>query len=163
MAEIKLNLFKKKMTETGSRYLRLSLGGGNFTMTGTNNDLDYEIKADAYSLAVSYRYYFTEFANFYLEPMGSVGYWSGKSGAGGVDADDATAQEIYTNKFNTAGVILAGNFGIMWQFSGGFFIDYSILRMSYSIPLYGDYEQTNKGEEMIQGRIIGPILWGLLI
>ena len=157
----KLSLsYYKKLSEIGNHYARFSFGGGDFMMKGNYKDYDYKIDSRTYSLMASYRYYFTEFANFYLEPMVAFSYWQGTTGAGGVDADNAAAQDLFTNKFNTAGFVLGGNFGILWQFKNGFFIDYSILRMSYSIPLYGDYESSNPGEEVTQAQIIGPHLWG---
>ena len=143
----KLSLsYYKKMSENGNHLVKFSLGGGDFLMKGTYRDLEYKIDSRSYSVLSSYRYYFTEFANFYLEPMGAISYWSGKTDAGGADAHNEQAQLIFNNKFTTAGFVVGGNFGILWQFSTGFFIDYSILRMSYSIPVYGDYENTNAGE-----------------
>jgi opacity protein-like surface antigen len=157
----KLSLsYYRKMSDAGNHYLKLSVGGGDFLMKGNYDDLDYEIDSRSYSILASYRYYFTEFANFYVEPMGAISYWSGTTDAGGVDADSEQAHQMFTNKFTTAGFVIGGNFGILWQFRSGVFIDYSILRMSYSIPVYGNYENTNPGEEVTQSQIIGPHLWG---
>ena len=152
--------YYKKMSETGNRFLTISVGGGNFDMEGDYEYLDYEINTDSYSIYSSYRYYFTDFANFYVEPQLGAAYWSGTTGAGGVDADKVEAQEMYENTFKTAGLVVAGNLGILWQFDGGFFIDYSILRMSYSVPIYADYENDNTGEDVTRSQIIGPHLWG---
>ncbi len=152
--------YYKRMSDTGNHYIKLSVGGGDFFMKGTYEDLDYEIDSRSYSILTSYRYYFTEFANFYVEPMGSLSYWLGNTDAGGVDEDSDKAKAMFNNEFDTAGVVVGGNFGILWQFRSGLFIDYSILRMSYSIPLYANYENTNPGEEVTQSQIIGPHLWG---
>ena len=51
-------------------------------MKGNYKDYDYKIDSRTYSLMASYRYYFTEFANFYLEPMVALSYWQGTTGAG---------------------------------------------------------------------------------
>ena len=87
------------MSESGNHYFKVSIGGGDFFMKGNYKDLDYEIDSRSYSVLASYRYYFTEFANFYLEPMGSLNYWFGTTDAGGVDEDNDKAKAIFNNKF----------------------------------------------------------------
>ena len=157
--KLSLSYYQKK-SAAGDRFLTFSLGGGSFTMEGEYEDLSYKVETDAYNVFGSYRYYFTEFSNFYLEPKIGIAYWTGETKASGIDHDKAEAIAMFDNKFTTAGVITAGNFGILWLFSNGFFIDYSILRMSLTVPLYADFKNDNDGESVTQAQIIGPHLWG---
>jgi hypothetical protein len=62
--------------------------------------------------------------------MIGVATWKGSLAPSSIDAlDDDTVKEL-THDIDAAGLVAALNLGIMWTWDNGFYIEYSIFRLS---------------------------------
>lgn len=135
-----------------------SLGGGNFEFSDNYKGRNYVVKSDSQSMYYAARWFVLGFGPIYLEPFAGIARWSGSIQPRGYDNLSDTLASSLNSRFDMTGVSVGGNFGMMWIFSNGVFIDYNFLSLSSAAFVQQSFTtNTSEAKKSVRRELAGPI------
>jgi len=146
------------LSRSGSQISSLSLGFGDFEYSGNLDQRNYMVSGFAESAYVSSRYFVFGFGPLYIEPAIGFVHWNGEVKPQGNDEIDDIAASSLTSRFDLMGADLNVNFGLMWIFTNGIFLDYNFMNLSHALLLKESYTvSASDARKAIRTQIAGPI------
>lgn len=146
------------LSKMGSQISSLSLGFGDFEYSGNLQQRNYMVSGFAESAYVASRYFVFGFGPLYIEPTIGFVHWNGEVKPQGNDEIDDIAASSLTSRFDLMGADLNVNFGLMWIFTSGIFLDYNFMNFSRAMLLKESYTvSTKEARKAIRTQIAGPI------
>jgi hypothetical protein len=138
-----------------------NLGSGDFDFNGTSKGKRYEMQLDTLSFYYGFRGFFWDVVPFFIQPMIGLATWKGDLEPSSIDAlDDETVKSL-THDIDGTGLVAALNLGIMWTWEKGYYIEYSIFRLSRGVMVTHNLgKASSAAEDIIRERIENVNSWG---
>lgn len=142
---------------------QLSLGAGTFDFSDNYRGRNYLVSIQSQSAYLAYRIFPLGFGPIYVEPFAGFVRWNGSIKPRGFDeAQDQLASSL-TSRFDAFGLSGGGNFGLMWIFRNGVFVDYNLLSLSWAHMGQERYSNnTSEARGSIRKQVRGPMTMSAL-
>ncbi len=138
--------------------LSFSLGFGDFEYSGNLQQRNYLVTTNAQSAYFASRYFIFGFGPLYVEPMFGFVHWNGSVRPRGNDNLTDVSNSSLSSRFDAIGVDAGANFGLMWIFDNGMFLDYNFMNLSKAFLLKETYTtSTSDARKAVRTQISGPI------
>jgi hypothetical protein len=151
-------------TLDGLRSLSVSVGQGDWSISGRKGQIEYDVDARTKSTLVSFRYHLHESVPMFVTPMLGYGIWQGDLNPSGTDDPNSLSElELLKTAFNVRGMIVGASVGMSYHWTNGFFIEYALINFSQAIPIAADYTSESKSaRQQVTQALTRPGSWGLL-
>jgi hypothetical protein len=137
---------------------QLSLGAGGFDFSDNFEGRNYLVQIDSQSAYLGWRNFPLGFGPIYVEPFAGFVRWSGSIKPRGFDAQQDQLASSLTSRFDSFGMSLGGNLGLMWLFKNGYFLDYNLVSLSWAQIFREHYSNnTSASRNSIRKQIRGPL------